>query len=117
MRHIKLALWGMLALLTVLWLLAEPQLFQPANFLALRGTMVQYSGIIAMAAMSVAMVLALRPRRPERWFGGLDKMYRLHKWLGIAALVISVVHWLWSQGPKWAVGPDRAAGKRREAST
>ncbi|MEX0406072.1 ferric reductase-like transmembrane domain-containing protein [Aquibium sp. LZ166] len=104
MRHIKLALWGMLALLTVLWLLAEPQLFQPANFLALRGTMVQYSGIIAMAAMSVAMVLALRPRRPERWFGGLDKMYRLHKWLGIAALVISVVHWLWSQGPKWAVG-------------
>jgi predicted ferric reductase len=57
-----------------------------------------------MVALSVAMVLALRPRWPERWFGGLDKMYRLHKWLGIAALVVSVVHWLWTQGPKWAVG-------------
>lgn len=79
-------------------------MFQPTSFFALRGAMVQYSGIIAMGAMSVAMILALRPRWPERWFGGLDKMYRLHKWLGIAALIVSVVHWLWSQGPKWAVG-------------
>lgn len=104
MRNIKRALWGMLALLTFLWLIATPSVFQSASFFALRDAMVQYSGIIAMGAMSAAMILALRPRWPERWFGGLDKMYRLHKWLGIAALVISVVHWLWSQGPKWAVG-------------
>ncbi|GGB54963.1 ferric reductase [Tistrella bauzanensis] len=57
-----------------------------------------------MAAMSLAMLLALRPRWPERWLGGLDKMYRLHKWLGIAALVAAIIHWLWSKGPKWAVG-------------
>ncbi|ARQ01713.1 ferredoxin reductase family protein [Pseudorhodoplanes sinuspersici] len=104
MRNIKRAFWGMLFVLTILWLIAEPQVFQPANFFALRSSMVQYSGLIAMAAMSVAMVLALRPRWPEQWFGGLDKMYRLHKWLGIAALVVAVIHWLWSQGPKWAVG-------------
>jgi predicted ferric reductase len=104
MRNIKLALWGMLALLTVLWLIAAPSVFQTTSFFALRDTMIQYSGIIAIGAMSVAMILALRPRWPERWFGGLDKMYRLHKWLGIAALAVSVVHWLWSQGPKWAVG-------------
>jgi hypothetical protein len=60
--------------------------------------------VIAIGAMSVAMILALRPRWPERWFGGLDKMYRLHKWLGISALVVAIVHWLWAQGPKWAVG-------------
>ncbi|MFV8096512.1 ferric reductase-like transmembrane domain-containing protein, partial [Enterobacter cloacae complex sp.6730737] len=65
---------------------------------------VQYTGVIAMVAMSVAMMLALRPRWPERWMGGLDKMYRLHKWLGVTALVVAVVHWLWAQGPKWAVG-------------
>lgn len=104
MRNIKRAFWGTLALLTVLWLFAEPRAFQPASFLALRGTMVQYSGVLAMAAMSLAMILALRPRWPERWLGGLDKMYRLHKWLGIAALVVSVAHWLWTQGPRWAVG-------------
>lgn len=104
MRQIKLTLWSTLALLSALWLLAEPQVFQPANFFALRASMMQYSGIIAMGCMSVAMILALRPRWPERRLGGLDKMYRLHKWLGIAALIVSVVHWLWSQGPKWAVG-------------
>ena len=56
-----------------------------------------------MAAMSAAMMLATRPTWPERWFGGLDKMYRLHKWLGISALVFSVFHWIASNGPKWAV--------------
>lgn len=104
MRNIKRALWGMLALLTVLWFVAAPSVFQLTGFFAVRGAIVQYSGIIAMGAMSVAMILALRPRWPERWFGGLDKMYRLHKWLGIAALAVSVVHWLWGKGPKWAVG-------------
>ena len=104
MHNLKYAFWGILIIPTVLWLLAEPGVFQPADFMALRGDMVQYSGIIAIACMSVAMILSLRPRWPERWMGGLDKMYRLHKWLGIAALVTSVVHWLWGQGPKWAVG-------------
>lgn len=104
MRHIKIGFWGLLALLSLLWLAVEPSVFQPESFMALRDAMVQYSGIIAIGVMSLAMILALRPRWPERWFGGLDKMYRLHKWLGIAALVASVVHWLWSQGPKWAVG-------------
>ncbi|MGO4171863.1 ferredoxin reductase family protein [Bosea sp. TAF32] len=104
MRNIKYAFWCLLALLSLLWLAAEPAAFQSANFFALRGAMVQYSGVLAMTAMSVAMILALRPRGPERWLGGLDKMYRLHKWLGIAALILSVIHWLWSRGPKWAVG-------------
>ncbi|TJV72636.1 MAG: ferric reductase [Mesorhizobium sp.] len=104
MRHIKIALWGLLALLSILWLAAEPSALQPEGFMALRDAMVQYSGVVAIGVMSVAMILALRPRWPERWLGGLDKMYRLHKWLGITALVVSVAHWLWSQAPKWAVG-------------
>lgn len=104
MQNIRRALIGTLLLLTVLWLIEEPSVFQSANLFALRSLMVQYSGILAMGSMSVAMILALRPRWPERWFNGLDKMYRLHKWLGITALIVSVVHWLWSQGPKWAVG-------------
>lgn len=31
-------------------------------------------------------------------------MYRLHKWLGIAGLIMSVAHWLFAKGPKWMVG-------------
>jgi len=104
MRHIKLALFGILVLISVLWIAAEPGVFQLAGFFAVRAAAVQYTGVLAITAMSAAMMLALRPRWPERWMGGLDKMYRLHKWLGITALVLAVVHWLWAQGPKWAVG-------------
>lgn len=104
MQNIKRAFWLGLVLLTLLWLLADSSVWQSAGFFAVRQWAIQYSGIVAIAAMSVAMMLALRPRWPERWFGGLDKMYRLHKWLGIGALAVSVVHWLWAQGAKWAVG-------------
>ncbi len=104
MLTIKRALWGVLAGASVLWLVSDPSVLDRDTFFAVRGAAVQYSGFIAICCMSVAMILALRPRWPERWFGGLDKMYRLHKWLGIAGLIFAVVHWLWAQGPKWAIG-------------
>lgn len=104
MRRIRLALcWG-IALLSSLWLLANPGVLAPGGFFALRGFMVQYSGVLAMGCMSLAMILATRPRWLEGRFGGLDKLYRLHKWLGIGGLALGTVHWLWAQGPKWAVG-------------
>ncbi|MEW6152202.1 MAG: ferric reductase-like transmembrane domain-containing protein [Bradyrhizobium sp.] len=104
MQNLKRAFWGSLAVLVLLWLVAEPQPLGPGPFFPLRQRMVQLSGILAMGCMSMAMVLALRPRWPEAWLGGLDKMYRLHKWFGIAALATAIVHWLWASGPKWAVG-------------
>ena len=104
MRRVKLSFWSLLALLTVLWLAADASVLQWTGYFPLRSGMVQYSGVIAIGCMSVAMILALRPRWPETWFGGLDKMYRLHKWLGIGALVFAIAHWLWAQGTKWAVG-------------
>jgi predicted ferric reductase len=103
MRRIKVAFWSVPGLLILLWLAADPSALGPSGFFAFRGSLVQISGILAMACMSLAMILALRPRWPERWIGGLDKMYRLHKWLGIGGLVLAIMHWLWSQGPKWAV--------------
>lgn len=104
MRRIKLVFWGSIALITVLWLAVDLPGLRPSGFFPLRNLMVQYSGILAMTCMSLAMVLALRWRWPERRIGGLDKMYRLHKWLGIGGLVLGVAHWLWAKGPKWAVG-------------
>ena len=65
---------------------------------------VQLTGILAIGCMSLAMLLALRPRWLEGWLGGLDKMYRLHKWLGIGALVLSVLHWLVTKGPVGRLG-------------
>ena len=104
MNNIKIALWALLAGLTLLWALADSFLPSPLTYFSLRSVMVQYTGIIAMAAMSVAIILAVRPRRVEPLLGGLDKMYRLHKWLGITALVFGSIHWVWAKGTKWAVG-------------
>ena len=51
-----------------------------------------YSGALAALCMSVAMLLAARPRRVEGAFGGLDRMYRLHKYLGVASLALVLAH-------------------------
>lgn len=104
MRRLKRVLWGTLVVLTLLWLVAEPTVLRATTFFRLRADMLQWTGILAIGCMSAAMVLALRPLWPQACLGGLDKMYRLHKWLGIGALVAAVIHWLWAQGVKWAVG-------------
>lgn len=104
MKKIKLAFVGLFLLVTVAWLLADTLLPEPLTYFTFRGVFVQYSGVVAIAMMSVAMLLSVRPRWLERPFGGLDKMYRLHKWLGIGGLVFAVLHWWWAKGTKWMVG-------------
>jgi len=77
---------------------------QPFSYFAFRATFMQFSGVLAIAMMSVAMLLALRPRALKPHLDGLDKIYRLHKWLGIGSLAVAVLHWWWAQGSKWMVG-------------
>lgn len=104
MKRIRVAYLLILTALAVLWFLAEDALWTSSGFMPVRNAVVQLTGVITMGVMSVAMVLAIRPAQLEPLLGGLDKIYRLHKWLGITALVTGVLHWLWAQGPKWAVG-------------
>ena len=101
MKKIKIALMSFLALLSLLWMLADSLVPVPFTYGAFRTVFMQYSGTIAMGAMSLAMLLALRPTLIEAHLGGLDKIYRLHKWLGITALLASLLHWWWGQGTKW----------------
>lgn len=49
-------------------------------------------GAAAVVTMSEALILAARPRVLEPLFGGLDRMYRVHKWLGISALILMILH-------------------------
>jgi predicted ferric reductase len=104
MKNIRLAYLLVFALLAALWLAADPLLSAGYEFFALRASLVNLTGILAIGAMSVAMLLATRSVTIESLLGGLDKSYRLHKWLGVTALVLSVVHWLWAKAPKWMVG-------------
>ncbi|HMO47453.1 MAG TPA: ferric reductase-like transmembrane domain-containing protein [Rubrivivax sp.] len=105
MKNIRVSLPLTLVALLALWWIGDPAAHAaPTHWLGWRNLAVQATGVLAIGTMSAALVLALRPRLLEPWFGGLDKMYRLHKWLGIAALATAVLHWLASQTPKWLVG-------------
>src|SRR4026209_2065131 len=90
--HIKVAFLGGGPLLAGLRLLADPLALQLSGFFPLSNAMVQLSAILAIGSMSVAMILTLLPRWPERWLGSLDKMYRLHQRLGIGGLGLAVTH-------------------------
>ena len=117
MRNIKFALWLTLLALSVAWLAADTfWLSSPFAFFPFRNALLQYSGVMAIGAMSLSMLLAARPVWLERHLNGLDKMYRLHKWLGITALLASVLHWAGAKSAKWVVAagwlqkPVRPAG-------
>lgn len=57
----------------------------------------QFSYFVASCAvicMALGTVLATRPRFVETSFGGLDRMYRLHKHLGVAAMLRYFAHFV-----------------------
>jgi len=56
------------------------------------------SGWLSIALLSLTMMLALRPAWLERPMGGLDKIYRTHKWAGILAVTFAAAHWLIEMG-------------------
>ncbi|MEY3253524.1 MAG: hypothetical protein RL227_2497 [Pseudomonadota bacterium] len=101
MRRIVVSMVLVPLSLLALWLASMPFLGLPFEVFALRKPFLQGTGTLAIGLMSVALVLATRPMFFEPWLGGLDKMYRLHKWLGVTALVLAVAHGLWVEAPKW----------------
>ena len=52
------------------------------------------SGLLSIAMMSLAMLLATRPAWLETPLGGMDRVYRTHKWAGILATGFALLHWL-----------------------
>lgn len=98
-----------LILLTVvvtgLWAGADlPELLaREVRFWPARGALVVLSGLLALAWMTAAVVLAVRPPRLEARLGGLDRLYRLHKWSGTGAGILVFGHWAWETLPKQLV--------------
>ena len=52
----------------------------------------QYLGMSALIAMAISQLIATRVAPVEWIFGGLDRAYVLHKWLGIGALAAILLH-------------------------
>ena len=105
MKTLQRTFWIYLLVLTGLWWFADQTDWSSLDhFFRWRAVLMQYSGVLGIGVMSLAMLLAIRPVVLEPHLDGLDKMYRLHKWLGIAGLTLSVSHWLLAKVPKWLVG-------------
>lgn len=104
MKKIKLYFLLILFVPTILWFATNTFFVEPLTYFSFRKVFVQYSGVLAISLMSVIMVLALRPKIIEPYLDGMDKVYKLHKYLGIAAFIIGLTHWWWAKGTKWMVG-------------
>lgn len=52
----------------------------------------QYLGFVSLIAMAQICILATRWPGLELVFGGLDRIYVLHKWLGITAVITALLH-------------------------
>jgi predicted ferric reductase len=117
MKRIVVAFWVFIIGLSALWLLAEPTALFAQQFMQWRNGFIQFSGVLAIGTMSYATILAMRSHWLEERLNGLDKMYRLHKWLGIGALVFSVAHWAGKQSPGWlsSLGLITLTGRPPEA--
>lgn len=89
---IPLGLWGIFAL---------PGILETApGFWDARRSAIVLSGLLALWWMSAGILLATRPAWLEQRFGGLDKLYRLHKYLGIGAGSLIFCHWMFEWLPK-----------------
>jgi predicted ferric reductase len=88
---------AILLLVTVAWFGAlAATTFPPASALPwiLRQEGMYLTGLCSIALMSLSMLLATRPVWLEKPLGGMDRIYRLHKWSGILAISIGASHWL-----------------------
>ena len=97
--RMKKVFWAFLALLTLAWALTTWLGWQPPKdvpgtwWWQLRHHGLYLTGVWSVGMMSLIMLLALRQPWQERLVGGLDQVYRLHKWAGIAAAIAMALHY------------------------
>ena len=53
-----------------------------------------FAASCSVICMALGMLLSTRLRSVETSFGGLDRMYRLHKHLGVAAMLLYIAHFV-----------------------
>jgi len=93
----KTLLAGLLAVVALAWGWDVSNAVAPAGAHPLwiaRQNALYLSGLLSIAMMSLTMFLATRPAWLEAPLGGMDRVYRTHKWAGILAVSLAATHWL-----------------------
>ena len=92
----KILLGSLLAIVTLVWgmdVVATGGSSGGSLPWVIRQEALYLSGLLSIALMSLAMFLSTRPVWLETPLGGMDRVYRTHKWAGILAVGFAVVHW------------------------
>ena len=66
--------------------------FSGTSGLSFDSTFSMWVGAVSIVLMAWSFILALRLRFLERFWGGLDSMYRGHRWAGALAVVFMFLH-------------------------
>ncbi len=86
----NLTIIGLVILNVIVWLAFPPVNDGRPNFLRqYAGEIIGSTNIILMAC---SLFLSTRPKWAEKYFGGLDKMYLTHRYIGTAVLLLVFVH-------------------------
>ena len=86
-----LALWPVM-----IWATMLPWLVRFGGFGATMVSLAQLSGLVGMTLFSLVLILGARVAWLENYFGGLNRVYILHHWLGGTALILLLFHPLFS---------------------
>ncbi len=106
-------------IIVALWAVLQPAgtLTFTDSFFAQRTAYTALTGALALGWMGFCMLLALRPAWLEQQLGGLDKLYYVHKWTGVAAVLMVAVHWLLILSPRTLISwgwIEAAARQKRQ---
>ena len=98
MPKIAYPFMAIIAFLLIVFAASAGSVINLSDFQTVGFAFTQLTGFLALSMMAIALLLAMRLRWLEPIFGGLDKMYRLHKWLAIGAIPFALAHWLIKTG-------------------
>lgn len=116
MSRILVSILALVLISTGLWALSDTLFPSPWDDKAFLDSVIQLTGVIALVPMALAAFLAARPRFLEPLYDGLDKVYQLHKWLGITALAASVLHWWYTSGSHMFSSGAEGGGRPHDAA-
>ncbi len=83
----------------------------PIGWWQLRQHAIYLSGLWSISLMVLVMLLALRLPLFDRLLGGMDQVYRLHKWAGISVALTAITHWGAKESSDWIKALWGRAGK------
>jgi predicted ferric reductase len=76
----------------LLWTLARPLDTRVESTAAAFHSLANITALLGTALFAVNLLIGARLPGAERWFGAFDEMYRMHRTVGVAALLALVCH-------------------------